>query len=86
MPLHKWRSLFFFFLSCVCITADTLDIDSLPGSVEATDASRRDSPQKSLVHGAFLRAASVHKTGKLDTTLFSTGMALAASQPIILGT
>ncbi|KAA6420956.1 MAG: adenylate cyclase [Trebouxia sp. A1-2] len=49
---------------------DTLDIDSLPGSVEATDASRKDSPQKSLVHGAFLRAASVHKTGKLDTTLY----------------
>ena len=46
-----------------CVLVDALDIDSLPGSVEATDASRRDSPHKSLVHGAFLRAASVHKTG-----------------------
>ncbi len=72
-------------LSCVCVIADTLDIDSLPGSVEATDASRRDSPQKSLVHGAFLRAASVHKTGKLDTNLFFAGMAPAVSQPIIIG-
>ncbi|DBA82772.1 TPA: hypothetical protein ACH3X1_007000 [Trebouxia sp. C0004] len=47
---------------------DTLDIDSLPGSVEATDASRKDSPQKSLVHGAFLRAASVHKIVSTSNT------------------
>ncbi len=50
-----------------CANADALDIDSLPGSVEAIDPSRTESPHKSLVHGAFLRAASVHKTGDLSS-------------------
>ena len=43
--------------------ADHLDAESLPGSV--TESKKAEGAHKGLVHGAFIRAASVHKTGEL---------------------
>ncbi|KAL3159976.1 hypothetical protein ABBQ38_010364 [Trebouxia sp. C0009 RCD-2024] len=45
---------------------DGVDMDSLPGSVGATDPTR--APHKELVHGAFARAASMRKSGGTPNT------------------
>ena len=49
------------------LTSDAMDMDSLPGSVAGAELPKP--PHKALVHGAFARAASVHKTGPSNATL-----------------
>ena len=49
------------------LDADAQDMDSLPGSVAG--AQLPGPPQKALVHGAFARAASVHKIGGFPAIL-----------------
>ncbi len=47
-------------------TSDALDMDSLPGSVGGTELAR--APHKALVHGAFVRAASMHRMSGAHAT------------------